>query len=197
MCCFLLCSSQLFFLSRILINSLLCPTCHASSPWQIMLAHPDIQWHALFCPALFQLAQLFLVLGISAVPYIFLLFLNFTFTKILPLLGQPLLAFPKPSLLCLAWTHLTFSSVYYPALHSLFQSCTILSCSVLQCFLLSWFLGGDIFLSNRPWVKLWCLLFSSKMMAITWDTASILVLAENPWILGYICQILAKLPFLF
>ena len=53
----------------------------------VMLVHPDIPCVA--CPVLIQLAQLFLLWGISPTPYIFLLFLNFTSTKSLPFAGQP------------------------------------------------------------------------------------------------------------
>ena len=77
-------SSREIFLFQ---SSLLYPTCHVSSPWQIMPAHPDIPCVA--CPVLFQLAQLFLLWDISPIPYIFLLFLNFTSTKSLPFAGQP------------------------------------------------------------------------------------------------------------
>lgn len=82
--------------------------------------------------------------------------------------------------LTLAWTHPTFSSMNYLALHRLFLSYTKLSCSAYQ-----FCVSSNSCLSHRPWIKLWCLLFNRKMMAVTQHTASVLALAENLWIWGW------------
>lgn len=89
----------------------------------------DITWHAFFCPELLPLAQLFLVLGISTIPYLFLLFPNFTSTKVLPLPDQLLLAFFEHSLPFLAGTYPTISIVYYPAYPFPVLPNTLLLCS--------------------------------------------------------------------
>lgn len=86
----------------------------------VMLVHPDrlrlLLLLCMACPVLVQLAQLFLLWGISPIPYISISFWILSLhQEIYPsLVSLPLLACLKSFLLyCLAWTYPIFSSVYY------------------------------------------------------------------------------------
>lgn len=106
----------------ILTSCLQCPTC-------LVLAQPDKIYRAPFCPALFQLAQPFLVLGISTLSYLFLLFLKRKKKRSCstpPGLSQTFLTRLEPILhfpVCTIWP--------FPILHNSFLLCSSILVSLL------------------------------------------------------------------